>query len=237
MMRDFLSNVERLSGSFATFVVLAKRLMAFGHSLSGDLGQISDSYQVVGSGSELEDPTHQPQSAVSGLAQKSYRLQPAKDFFHSFALTLTNFITRVAGSPLIDRASSSFVVLSHVWRHLAGTQISDKVFGVVSFVTAHSDSFLLRPLCQHQQRRFSFCSATGTSQQRIHHQAVPILHQHVALISQFCFAALGLLKQSEICISTRFMRFIRAFLPMEVYRRIAWVIRLIVVAALRLILL
>src|SRR5438046_8066564 len=106
MMRDFLSNIDRLSGSFATFVVFPKRLMAFGRSLSGDLGQISDSYQVVGGSSELEDPTHQPQSAVSGLAQQSHRLQPAKDFFHSFALTLTNFITRVSGISLIYRNSS-----------------------------------------------------------------------------------------------------------------------------------
>ena len=56
-MRDFLSNVDRLSGSFATFVRLPKRLMAFGRSLSGNLGQISDSDQVIGGGSELEDPT------------------------------------------------------------------------------------------------------------------------------------------------------------------------------------
>src|SRR5207247_4373584 len=134
MMCDFVSNVDRLSGSFATLVRLSKRLLAFGRSLSGNLGQVSDSYQVIGSGSELEDPTHQPHSAVSGLAQQPYGLQPAKDFFHSFALTLTNFITRVAGSPLIDRASSSLVVLSHVRCHLAGAQISDKVFHVVSFV-------------------------------------------------------------------------------------------------------
>src|SRR6266446_9561724 len=164
MMHDFLSNVDRLSGSFATFVRLSKRLMAFGRSLSGNLGQISDSYQVVGGGSELEDPTHQPQSAVSGLAQQSHRLQPAKDFFHSFALTLTDYITRVAGSPLIDRASSSLVVLSHVRRHLTGAQISDKVFRVVSFVTCYGDPFLLRPLFQHQQRRFSFGGAAGLSE-------------------------------------------------------------------------
>src|SRR6266700_4463864 len=151
MMCDFLFVVDPLSGSFATLVRLPKRLTGFGCRRSRNLGQVSDSYQVVGGGSELEDPTHQSHSAVSGLTQQPHGLQPAKDFFHSFALTLTNFITRVAGSPLIDRASSSFVVLSHVWRHLAGTQISDKVFGVVSFVTAHSDSFLLRPLCQHQQ--------------------------------------------------------------------------------------
>src|SRR5712692_892883 len=97
MMRDFLSNVDPLSGSFATFARLPGRLMAFGLSPSGNLGQISDADQVVGGGSELEDPTHQPHSAVPSFTQQPHGLQPAEDFFHSFALTLTNFITRVAG--------------------------------------------------------------------------------------------------------------------------------------------
>src|SRR6266576_6203440 len=135
MMCDFLSDVDPLSGSLATFVRLPKRLMAFGHSLSGNLGQISDSYQVVGGGSELEDPTHQPHSAVSGFTQQPHGLQPTEDFFHSFALALTNFITRVTRGPLVDRASASLVVLGHMRRHLAGAQIGDKVFRVVTFVT------------------------------------------------------------------------------------------------------
>src|SRR5258708_7686931 len=84
MMCDFVYIVDPLSGSFATFDGLLKRLLAFGRSLSRNLGQISDSYQVVGSGSELEDPTHQPHSAVSGFTQRSHRLQPTEDFFDSF---------------------------------------------------------------------------------------------------------------------------------------------------------
>src|SRR5260370_14915788 len=103
-MSDFLSLVDPLSGSFATLVLLPKRLLAISRSLSGDQGQISNSYQVVGGGSELEDPTHQRQPPVAGLTQQSHSLQPAEDFFYSFALTLTNFITRVARGPLINRA-------------------------------------------------------------------------------------------------------------------------------------
>ena len=140
----------------------------------------------------------------------------------------------MARGALVDgTTAASFVVLGHMRRHLAGTQISDEIFGVVSFVAAHRDPLLLRSLAQHQQRRFSFGSATGTGQQGIHHQAIPILHQHVALISQFRLAALGLLKQSQISVSGRFMCFIRAFLPMEVHCRIAGVIRFVIIAAFR----
>src|SRR5215208_6901261 len=59
MMCDFLSKVGPLSGSLATLVRLPGRLLMISRSLSRDLGQISDSYQVVGGSSELEDPTHQ----------------------------------------------------------------------------------------------------------------------------------------------------------------------------------
>src|SRR6266576_211343 len=135
MMADFLCKVDPLSGSFATFVRLPKRPIAFGRSLSGNLGHISDSYQVVGGGSELEDPAHQPQSAVSGLAQQSHGLQPAEDFFHSFALALTNLIARMARRARIDRTSPVLITLGHVRRHLAGAQVSHKVFRVVSLVS------------------------------------------------------------------------------------------------------
>src|SRR5215216_636000 len=233
MMCDFLSKVDPLSGSLATLVRLPEGLRATGRSFFLKLVQVSNSDEVIGGGSELKDPTDQPHSAVSGFAQQPHRFQPTEDFFDSFALTLTNYITRVAGSPLIDRASSSLVVLGHMRRHLAGAQISDKVFRVVSFVTGHRDPFLFWPLFQHQQRRFSFGSAARLSQQRIHYQAVAILHQDMSLIGKFRFAALGLLKQSKICVSTRFMRFIRAFLAMEVHRRIARIIGLVIAVALR----
>src|SRR5258707_3278654 len=96
VMSDFLSVVDPLSGSFATLLRLPKRLQAVSRSLSCDLGQVSNSYQIVGGGSELEDPTHQLQSPVTGLTQQPDRLQPTKDFFHSFGLTLTHFITVMA---------------------------------------------------------------------------------------------------------------------------------------------
>src|SRR5258707_612424 len=114
MMCDFVSVIDPLSGSFATLVRLPKRVLAFPGSLSRDFGQVSNSYQVVGGSSELEDPTHQLQSAVAGFTQQSHRLQPAKDFFHSFALTLTNLITRMARRARIDGTPPVLITLGHV---------------------------------------------------------------------------------------------------------------------------
>ncbi len=79
-MSDFLSVTDPLSGSLATLVRLLERLLAVSRSFSRGFSQISNPYQVVGGGSELEDPTHQSHSAVSGLTQQPHGLQPAKDF-------------------------------------------------------------------------------------------------------------------------------------------------------------
>src|SRR6185295_5960067 len=110
MMCDFLSKVDPLSGSLATLVRLPERLRATGRSLFLKLVQVSNSDQVVGGGSELKDPADQSHAAVSGFAQQPHRFQPAEDFFHSLALLLTNFITRVARAALVDRAAPSLVV-------------------------------------------------------------------------------------------------------------------------------
>src|SRR5260370_9506789 len=146
MMCDFLSVVDPLSGLFADLLRFLSRLLTVGRSRSRDLGQVSNPDQVVGGGSELKDPTHQLQSAVSGLTQQRNRLQPAKDFFHSFALTLTNLITRMARGARIDRTSPILITLGHVRGHFSGAQISDKVFRIVSFVSAQRHTRLLRSL-------------------------------------------------------------------------------------------
>src|SRR5260370_33228876 len=156
MMCDFLSVVDPLSGLFADLLRFLSRLLTVGGSRSRDLCQVSNPAQVVGGGSELKDPTHQLQSAVSGLTQQRNRLEPAKDFFHSFALTLTNLITRVAGGACIDGTPPVLITLGHVRRHLAVTQISHKVFRVASFVGAQRHPRLLRALLDQRQGAFSF---------------------------------------------------------------------------------
>src|SRR5260370_17275462 len=94
-MGDFLSAVDPLSGSLATLLRLPERLPAVSRSLSRDFGQVSESYEVVSGGGELEDPTYQLQSPVTGLTQQPHSLQPTEDFFPSFALSLPNFITSI----------------------------------------------------------------------------------------------------------------------------------------------
>ncbi len=179
-------------------------------------GQILNSYQVVGGGCELEDPADQRQPAVSGFAQQPHALCHRRS--SSFALSLTNFITRVASGALVDCTSSSLVALGHMRRHMAGTQISDKVFRVVSFVAAHCAHASFAVVVSTSPALLLVRSAAGRGQRRVHYQAIPILHQHVPITS---FASLPFVFLTGSRVSGRFMRFIRSVLAVEVHRRIA----------------
>src|SRR5436190_7426252 len=114
-MSSFRPVNDLLSGAFATFFCLPKQPRVVWPALSRYRRQVSDSHQVVCSGGELEDPTDQLQASVSSLTQQSYRLQPTKDLFDSFALPLTDFVTRMTRGALVNGAAAGpFVVLRHV---------------------------------------------------------------------------------------------------------------------------
>src|SRR5882672_12547743 len=102
MICDFLSAVDPLSGSAATLFRLPEGLLASGCGLSGDLGQISNTDQVISRSREDEDPVDAFAAAVPQLAQQADRLQPTKDLFDPFALPLTDLITRMPSGTTIN---------------------------------------------------------------------------------------------------------------------------------------
>src|SRR6266849_9241434 len=110
-MCDLLFGADPLSGSLATLVCFPNPLLAVGRILSGHQRQVSNAYQVVDGGGEFEDPSHQLQAAMAGLTQQPNSFQPAEDFFYSFALPLTNLITRMARRAFIDGTPMARVVL------------------------------------------------------------------------------------------------------------------------------
>jgi len=81
-----------------------------------------------------------------------------------------------------------------------------QVFRVVSFVASQVTRFFCGRRANTQQCCFSFRRATGLSQQRIHHQAVPILHQYVLCVKRKpCFTPLVFLNSRRSVLSGRFM--------------------------------
>jgi hypothetical protein len=106
-MISFRRVKDLLNGSFATFYRLPKQVEAAWPSSSRYRRQISDSYQIVRSGSELEDPTDQLHASMPSLAQQAHGFQPSKDLFHSFTFALTDFITRMTGGAFINGTQAS----------------------------------------------------------------------------------------------------------------------------------
>src|SRR4051794_36256871 len=110
---------DLLSGSFATFYRFAKQQEPAWRRSSGYRRQISDSDQIVGGGSELEDPINQLHASMPGLTQQAHRFQPTKDLFNSFALPMANLVARMTRGAFINGAATAppFVVLRDVRSH------------------------------------------------------------------------------------------------------------------------
>ena len=67
--------------------------------------QVAHSDQVVGRQREGEHPTDSGEAAIASLAQAPDGLEPAEDFFHPFALLLTNGVARMTSSALVDNTA------------------------------------------------------------------------------------------------------------------------------------
>src|SRR5258706_8043628 len=134
-MIDFRLVLVLASGSFATLVRSPKRSETLCPRVSGDRRQVSDSHQIVSRRRELKDPTYQPEPAMTCLTQESNRLQPAEDFFDSFALALANGVARMTSRALVNRtATPPLVVLGDVRRHVSLSQVSHEAMRVISLV-------------------------------------------------------------------------------------------------------
>jgi hypothetical protein len=134
-MNEFRLAEHLYGGRCATFACLLKQLERVRRSSLRRRGQVSDSHQVVSGRRKLKDPTHYRQTSMARLAQQADGLQPAEDLFNSFALALTNGITRVPGRALIYRATApALSVLRHMWRHASGAQLRDKALRVITLI-------------------------------------------------------------------------------------------------------
>src|SRR5580658_11339903 len=73
------------------------------------------------------------------FSHASYRLHPAKDFFHPLALLLADRVTRMPCRPSVNRARASLIVLRHVRSGGHVPRLFDKIFGVVSFIGSNGN--------------------------------------------------------------------------------------------------
>src|SRR5262249_51183003 len=108
---------SKASGFSGTFRISAElsprvRLVLGRHRL-----QVANSDQVVDRRREGEHPADPLQAAMPSLAHQPHRLEPTKDLFHPFALSLTDSVTSMSSRAPIDGAGSILLVLRHMRCH------------------------------------------------------------------------------------------------------------------------
>src|SRR6266404_5730388 len=180
--------------------------------------QVAQSDQVVGRQCEAEHPIDSRNSAMAGLAQPAYGLDPAEDLFHSLTLALTNHVARMASGALVNNTG---------WlaREVRGNRMLahflNKLLAVIALVGTQGDAMPARNLLYHRQRRLWFGAPGSLSYAAVDRQPMAILHQHMAGIAELRLLAFPLARQPRFRIGSRLVAIVAALLAVKVHARIA----------------
>src|SRR5712671_6864942 len=158
---------------------------------------------------------------MTSFAQSGDRLEPAEDFFYSFAPPLAEQVAGVASAASVDRAVD---LLRNVRGDSMRTQCAHQFLLIVTLVGAQRDPTLARDLCRHRQSRRGLGDAAGLSQASVDHQTVTIIHLHVPGIAEPGFFARPFAGQTRLRIGGRLVSRVGASLPMKVDARVTGII-------------
>src|SRR5258708_37753460 len=95
-----------------------------------------DANEVVGDGSQDEEPFHQAAPTMPGFAQTTDGLHPAKGFFDPLALDRADAIAGMAGRARVDRGAAVGIGLRGMRRTTAVAAAGGKIGGGVGLVAA-----------------------------------------------------------------------------------------------------
>src|SRR6516225_4219302 len=187
--------------------------------------EIPNPHQVVRRGRERENPSDLLKAAVPELSQPADFFQPGEYFLNSFSLLLTDFVARMPRSSTVDRRSSASVVFRNVRSHVRLPDVLNKLLSVVSLVSTESHSARAADVCCKLLTRFSLCRTCRPRHAGINCESVPVLHEQVARVAQFCLLAFAFLAQHRLGVGCGLVRLIRTPLTMKVNRGIARIVR------------
>src|SRR5882724_5061127 len=99
---------------------------------------------------------------MSGLALRSYRFDPAKDFFDAFPFSLTHLVAFMPCRASVNRAAARTLgVLRNMRRHIHAPHLTYEVFGVVCFISCERNALDSFDAFGHHHCRNPLCSATA----------------------------------------------------------------------------
>src|ERR1700692_1364892 len=153
-----------------------------------------DANEVVGDGSQDEEPFHQAAPTMPGFAQPTDGLHPAKGFFDPLALDCADAIAGMAGRARVDRGAAVGIVLRDMRRAAALATTGDKVGGVIVLVTTHRAAGSGIVL-DHGERGGALGGAVGLGQPRLDDEPVAVLRQQMPNVAEFGLLAGTLAEQ------------------------------------------
>ena len=160
------------------------------------------------------------------LCSSAIRLQPSEALFDTLPLPLTDGISRVPRGTRINRTPTwPFQILRHVRRDLHVSALRHEICRVIGLVAAHGHLPCSRNLFQHDQRGIALRRSVGLEHLGVYDQTVAVLHQQIPVVTQLGFFALAFACHLRIWVGLRLVGLVRPLLAVEVYRRVARIVR------------
>ena len=181
--------------------------------------ECSHAREVVGRLRQQEQLLDSLAPSTHDLPNPTNRLAPAKHLLDTFALALTNGVTRPACcAPVDGRAARARVVLGDMRGHAIGATRRDESRRVVVLVGPHRNRPLGKARCigEHVSGRVSLGRTVGLRHLRVDHQAMPVVRQHVPHIAKHRACVATLAEQLRLTVAARFMRLVAALLAVPV---------------------
>src|ERR1035437_886385 len=176
------------------------------------------SAQVVRGAAEDEQPILLPQPSQLYLPQRAALLQPSEALSHQPSAAQADGIAGLPRSSPVQVTAAILVVLCHVRRHIQLPRRTNETLAVVSLGRAYSNAAraALLLFLQYQQSRIPFGIPIGMRYHRGRDQAVAVLRQCMAQITQLRLLAIALLVQPCIGVGGRFMGLVAALLTTKI---------------------
>src|SRR5437588_553100 len=153
-----------------------------------------DANKVVGGRRQHEEPFDQRPPAMSGLAQATHSLHPAKSLFDLFSLDRANAMTGMAGGPRVDRRAAVGIILRDMRGATTLAAAGNEISGVVVLVATHratGSSIVIN----HIEGDGALSGAVSLSQPRIDDERIAILHHQMPHVAELCLLAGTFTKQ------------------------------------------
>ena len=143
-------------------------------------GQVADPHQIVNGRHKREHPPDSALAPMSRLAQQRHGLDPAEDLLDALAFPLADRVARwrVVRSSMALRRCAVFCATCGV---TPSRELSDAVAACRNFCRPQRDAWPQES--GHPQRRLALGRSGGPRHPGVHHQPIPVLHQHMPLIA------------------------------------------------------